>query len=328
MDFAPRATFSITGNMLRTIMLGTVLTACGDDGASTDAGRVTDAGGRDAGRDAAITRDDAGGLSDAGSDAGGDAGTSCIDEGRMPGERYRAGDCDACTCNADGSATCTDRECRATSEGCEYGGVMHAYGERFPASDACNECVCAASGLACTRRPACDPLDEGAILVESLDTPCGSDSEFTAQSVLNTLPDVIEAPFLYRRGDPYGETLVDTTVAIRLFADGFVVCRLPSEDQPAFDIEVVADWVTADGAFDEGLHGYIRKNGFGFVDAVLVFGSAPAGGLDGTYSPACPAPGGIGFFAQIETDGSATGNVSKICEADILLDVGTFAAAP
>jgi hypothetical protein len=317
--------------MLRVFLASMIAAGCGDDSSAPDGG-ARDGGTRDSG-----VRGDSGsvdsGSTDAGrdagsSDAGTDAGPSCIDEGHPAGKRYRLDACNVCVCNEDGTSTCSDRECLGTFEGCEYAGAMHAYGERFPSTDTCNECVCAASGLACTRRTECEPNDEGAILVESLDTPCGTDPEFTAQSVLNDLPTSIDTRLLYRREPPYGETLPDTDLSIHFFVEGFVVCRLPSEDQPAFDIEVLADWVSADGAFDEGLHGYVRKNGFGFVDAVLVEGVAPPGGLDGTYSPGCPDPGTFGFFAQIELDGSSHGYILKICEADTALDVGTFGRAP
>ena len=214
--------------------------------------------------------------------------------------------------------------------GCTYAGQEHAYAERFPATDGCNECVCAASGLACTRRP-CAMSDEGAILVESLDTPCGSDPAFTAQAVLDGLPvDELEAPFLYEKNGPlYPEILPDTKVRFRIVYDGgFAVCRIPAPGQEAFDIEVMVEWITADGSFDEGFHTYLRRNAGGFVDAWFVIASAPPGGLDGTYNPACLDANGFAFDATINADGTAMGRASKTCETDILLDIGTWSYGP
>jgi hypothetical protein len=245
----------------------------------------------------------------------------------VAGERYPVGDnCNFCDCNADGSTTCTNRTCPSSVGGCTYDGTDHAYAEQFPATDGCNDCVCAASGLACTRR-ACTTVEEGAILVESLDTPCGPDPSFTAQAVLDGLPvDDLEAAFAYATNGPiYPETLPDTTVRVRVIYDaGFAVCRIPNPGQEAFDIEVLAEWITADGAFDEGFHTYLRRNAGGFTDAWYLAMSAPPNGLDGSFAPACLDANGFGFEAAFDANGTVEGAVSKTCETDILLTVGSF----
>lgn len=252
--------------------------------------------------------------------------TRCPD-GLMPGDRFAKGDhCNACECGADGAATCTKRECRNEKPSCDYGEATYAYGERFAADDRCNECVCAASGLACTRR--CSGLaEEGAILVEDLDEPCGETLSFTARSVLDELPgDDITGPFLYNRaGSLYPETRPDTSGRLRIqYEGGFIVCRLPMIEQPAFDIEVSVEWMTGDGAFDEGAHTYLRKNGFGFVDAWYVVGSWPHGALDGEYDSTCLDPRGYSLSGQIDRDGTTAVSVYKTCETDIGLEVGTM----
>lgn len=323
--------------MLFTVVL---LVGCGGSGALEDAG-VTDAGPGDASVDAGLgdgaidASHDGGECCDAGDaavgDASADAGPSCLDEGHAAGDRVPVGDdCNFCECGADGATTCTARTCPAEGPGCTYDGVEHGYGERFAATDGCNECVCAASGLACTRR--CSGLaEEGAILLESMNESCGDNDAFTGHAVIAGLPvSDLRAPFDYDAARAlYPETRADTEVRFRIVYDGgFVVCRLPSPDQPAIDVEVVLEWITADGAFDEGLHAYLRRNDFGFVDAWLVVASAPVGGLDGTYSPGCLDPNGFSFSAEIEPDGTARGRVSKACETDIGLDVGTFERTP
>lgn len=252
--------------------------------------------------------------------------TRCPD-GLVPGDRFAKGDhCNACECGTDGAATCTKRECRNDKPSCDYGEATYAYGERFAADDRCNECVCAASGLACTRR--CSGLpEEGAILVEDLDEPCGETLSFTARSVLNELPsDDITGPFLYNRaGTLYPETRPDTSGRLRIqYEGGFIVCRLPMIEQPAFDIEVSIEWMTGDGAFDEGAHTYLRKNGFGFVDAWYVVGSWPHGGLDGEYDSTCLDPRGYSLSGQVDRDGTTAVLVFKTCETDIGLEVGTL----
>ena len=311
------------------------ISGCGDDSSPSDAsssstGGAPSAGGGGAGGTGAQAGGGAGGTG-ASSATGGAGGTgggaNCLDDGYVAGERYSLGDnCNFCDCNADGSSSCTNRSCDSSAGGCSYNGVDHAYAERFPSTDACNECVCAASGLACTRRE-CTTKEEGAILVESLDTPCGDDPTFTAQAVLDGLPvSDFEAPFAYQTdGSLYPESLPDTTVRFRVVYDGgFAVCRIPNPGQEAFDIEVLAEWITADGAFDEGFHTYLRRNAGGFTDAWYMAMSAPANGLDGSYNPACFDPNGFGFSVNFDATGVVDGSVSKICEADILLTVGSF----
>ena len=262
---------------------------------------------------------------------GSGGGKSCITEGHVAGERYHVGDnCNFCDCNADGTTTCTHRTCPAKGPGCTYDGHDYAYAERFPSTDKCNECVCAASGLACTRR-ACSTEEEGAILVESLDTPCGPDQTFTGQAVLDGLPvNDVTVPFLYvKNGPKYPETLPDTKVRVRVVYDGgFVVCRIPSPGQEAFDIEALVEWISADGSFNEGFHTYLRRNAGGFTDAWYISAGVPAGGLDGTFNPNCLDPNGFGFAATFDADGTASGYTSKLCETDILLDVATWAYTP
>lgn len=297
---------------------------------------------RDAGSDAAAVIDT--GVSDAGTDAP-DAfvpsdtpreTATCLAT-HAAGDRYATGDgCNFCECAAGGVETCTTRTCVVSDMGCTYDGDDHGYGDRFPSTDGCNQCVCAASGLACTRRTTCPGgIEEGAILVEDLDEPCGDDPTFTAQSVLDGLPTTdFRAPFLYERTRTgYPETLTDTFVRFRIVRDtqDFVVCRLPSIDQPAFDMQITIEWITDDGAFDEGLPAYLRRNGFGFVDAWLIQGATvPLGGLSGTYSPNCSLdPGPYSFDAQIEPDGHSSGSVYRVCETDLSLLIGAFdRAAP
>ena len=92
-------------------------------------------------------------------------------------------------------------------------------------------------------------------------------------------------------------------------------------------MEVVLEWQTADGAFDEGIHAYLRKNDFGFLDAWLVQSILPLASVEGTYTPSCPMPRALAFSAQIERTGAAGGSVNKTCEGDIGLTVGTFEVA-
>lgn len=271
-----------------------------------------------------------GGTTATGGTGGGAGGGSCIDAGHAAGERYPTGDgCNFCDCHADGVAVCTDRTC-VPGPGCTYDGKDYPYAEHFPATDGCNECVCAASGLACTRRD-CAASDEGAILVESLDTPCGPDPAFTGKSVLQDLPiSDIDVPFAYEKDGPiYPEVLPDTTVRVRIVYDGgFVVCRIPAPGQEAFDIEASLEWITADGSFDEGFHTYLRRSRPNFVDQWSVLASAPAGGLHGTFNPSCLDPNGFGFSVTVDANGTAAGDVSKTCETDILLTVGTWSYSP
>ena len=328
--FAPRSSYPLCFVVL---CAGSILApGCGDGAASTSSGGTATAG---SGGGATSTTGSGGGSSTSSSassgSGGGGGGQSCIEQGHVAGERFSVGDdCNFCDCNADGSTSCTDRRCKGTMPGCTYDGKDHAYAEHFPSTDGCNDCVCAASGLACTRR-ACTVVEEGAILVESLDTPCGPDPGFTAQAVLDGLPvSDLEAPFLYETSGPaYPEVLPDTTVRFRIvYEGGFAVCRIPAPGQEAFDIEVMAEWITADGSFDEGFHAYLRRNAGGFLDAWLFAAGAPPGGLDGSYDPACPDANGFSFDATLDADGTATGHTSKICETDLLLDVATWSYGP
>jgi hypothetical protein len=109
---------------------------------------------------------------------------------------------------------------------------------------------------------------------------------------------------------------------------GYVVCRLPSPEQPAIDIEATVEWMTLDGAFDEGFHTYLRRNNFGFVDGWTTAAAAPLDGLNGDYDPACPNSAGFAFSATIYADETADGSASKVCDFDILYDVGTFLHTP
>ena len=164
-----------------------------------------------------------------------------------------------------------------------------------------------------------------------LDEACGDDPEFTGAQVLSELPiSEVTAPLLYERDrELYPESLPDTTVTVRVvYEGGYVVCRIPSPTQPAIDMAIILEWMTEDGAFDEGLHAYLRRNNFGFLHAFTTVASAPAGGLDGSYDPSCLDPNGFGFSAQFNDDGSVVGSVSKACEIDIGLDVGSFEHTP
>jgi hypothetical protein len=303
---------------LRLGVLTLVVVACGS-GSDT---RPSDSG-TDAKADATTI--------DAATDAATDAPQSCLDAGHEAADRYPVGDnCNFCDCMADGMSLCTTRTCPADGPTCMYNGTTHTYAERFPATDGENECVCAASGLACTRRGVGLP-EEGAILLESLDEVCGDDTEFTGKAVLAGLPvDDFTTAFPYETARPlYPETLADSSVRVRIVYDsGFVVCRIPQPTQPAIDMEVTVEVMTADGAFNEGFHTYLRRNNFGFVDAWLTVASAPVGGLDGTYDPSCLDAKGLSFSAQVNADGTAEGRVSKICETDILLDVARFNYEP
>jgi hypothetical protein len=324
----------MTTRTLVSVVLALTLACGGDDDAMVDAGRdafVSDAPVADAGTDAESDAGADAGLDaaagDAGVDAAPDSGESCLEAGHTAGERYAVGDdCNFCDCLADGTSECTARSCGSTTSGCTYAGTDYAYAERFPATDGVNECVCAASGLACTRRDEGLP-EEGAILLESMDAQCGDDPEFTGRAVLQGLPIAdFTTDFPYERErDLYPETRPDTRLRIRVVYDeGYIVCRLPMPTQPAIDAEVVVEWITEDGAFDEAFHTYLRRNNFGFVDAWISLATAPHGGLDGAYDPSCLDPLGTTFSVQINPDSSSQGSISKICETDILLDVGRW----
>jgi hypothetical protein len=215
------------------------------------------------------------------------------------------------------------------SDGCEYDGTTYAYAERFDATDACNSCVCAASGLACTRREACDPeFDEGAILLESLDAPCGPFDDFNAEWVLTNLsPWERTGPLDYENAGPlYPESLADTTMTVRVTfpADLYIVCRIPSPGQEALDLEAVLEWQSEDGAFDEGQHTYVRRNYGGFLEAFTSVGALDSSELSGSYSPGCPDAGGVSIAPRWSDTGDAEAGLFKTCEVDIGLSVGQW----
>lgn len=249
------------------------------------------------------------------------------------GERRPVGDgCNWCECRADGSTVCTKRTC-TSSGGCMYAGAAHKYGERFPSSNGCNECVCAASGLACTRRPCSDgqTREEGAILLGGLTESCGGLPALTGTNVLSYVrPEGYHAPFAYQRSAMYfPESLPDTRSHVRIAYDsGFVVCRIPAPGQEAIDMEVEVEVLTEDGAFDEGLHTYLRRTNSKFVDNANTVGSfASWSELTGTYDPRCRDALGISFEAEFHLDGSASGGIHKVCEVDIGAQVGSWAVA-
>jgi hypothetical protein len=324
---------------LLAVAMGTAsMMGCGGGGSDAPDGGAEDGGAHDAGAPDGGAPEggpgDAGHTDDGATDADAgrvDGGPSCLSDGRLAGERYPAGDgCNFCECQADGSVECTARTCTIAGPSCEHEGVIHGYGERFAAGDGCNECVCAASGLACTRRECAGATEQGAILLESLDEECGVEG-FTTRSVLDGLPrSVLEAPFLYDRvRELYPESRADTTATLRLVYDGgFSACRIPSPGQEAIDLQIVVEWVTADGAFDEGFPAYLRRNAGGFVDAWYVAASAPPGTLNGSYAPDCLDPRGFSFDVQVDADGSASASVYKTCETDIALRVGSLTLPP
>lgn len=289
------------------VLFGLLLTACGDNGA-TDGVTV----------DAAVAAPDA-------------AGTSCVEAGEPVDEWVPAGDdCNFCLCEPSGRRTCTTRTCALNRGGCDYDGVEHAFAERFPSTDGCNECTCAMSGLACTRRTCDGALEEGAILMESLDEVCGDDPAFTPATVLADLPvDDIPADFLYQRDRPpeqYPEELPDTKSVFRVRYDGgFAVCRIPNPGFESIDFEVVSEFTTADGSFNEGFHTAMTKDRTGFVDAWYINSVVPFGELQGSYDYLCTLdPGAARFTAQIDRSGVAFGSAIKVCETDLSLAVGNW----
>jgi len=261
-----------------------------------------------------------------------DASTdNCVAAGEPVDEWVPAGDdCNFCACQANGTRTCSERTCVENRGGCEYDGTEHAFADRFPSTDGCNECVCAMSGLACTRRTCEGSLEEGAILMESLDEVCGDDPAFTATAVIDDLPvDDVVADFLYQRERPpelYPEELPDSKSVFRVrYADGFAVCRIPNPGYASIDLEVVSEFFTTDGSFNEGFHTAMTKDSTGFVDAWYINATLPFGALHGTYDYLCTLdPGGTSFSAQIDRDGTAFGAVYKVCETDLYLQVGNW----
>lgn len=271
--------------------------------------------------------------SDAAADATVDAGPNCLELGHTAGEHYAVGDaCNFCDCGEDGIAVCTTRVCAPEGMSCSFGGSSHPYGVRFSASDGCNECACAASGVACTRRDCAPTIEDSAILLESNTEPCGDDPMFTVEHVLNILPyRQFTAPFLYERDrEAYPEVNPDTTVFVRITYDGGIAaCRIPMPGQEAIDIEVRVELITEDGKFNEAFHTYLRRDRYSmFVDWFNMAMSLPPGGLNGFYAPACFDYNGLGIGINIYGDGTAEGHISKACETDISLTVGTFNYVP
>ena len=309
-----------------------VLAGCACETATTlDAGR--DASSQDATAVDAFVAVDVRESVDAGADAPPppDAPT-CLSEGHTVGEHFPAGDgCNFCDCNADGTRTCTDRDCGPTFTMCEHNGEMHDYGVRFAAGDGCNECLCAPSGLACTRRTCPGAREDGAILLESMNEPCGDNATFTAASVIGDIPrrDFV-APFQYdRMRELSPETLPDTTIRVRIVAGDFAVCRLQMPGQAAIDMDALLEIQTADGAFDEGGRAYLRKNDFGFVDAWYSLLPIRLATTHGTYRPPCRfTPRDLIFSVQVDRTGEVGGAINKTCEGDIGLTVGAFRLPP
>lgn len=317
------------------LTLSSLLGACGGGDEGADAGHHDAASGEDAAQASDAAADlDGGASDDAGPDrdaAPHDGGPSCLEQ-HAALDRYPAGDhCNFCECGDDGVETCTTRTCAPAFTSCELDGRGYAYGETFELGDGCNECVCAASGLACTRRTCDGAREEGAILLENMTSNCGERLAFTPANMLAEMPfDTVDAPFLYERDRvSYPETRADTTVSFRVaYANGFAVCRIEAPGRAALDLEAIIEWRTADGAFDEGLHAYLRKNDFGFVDAWFIATSLPLGSIEGSYTPACLDPRALAFSAQIDRTGAASGSVMKTCETDIGLQVGHFEITP
>lgn len=244
------------------------------------------------------------------------------------GERVYMGDgCNFCDCTDAGLDNCTTRTCVSISDGCSYEGVDYGYAEVFDASDDCNVCVCAASGLACTRRSECGDFDEGAILLEGLDEPCGDIEEFTGQWVLDWLEsDSWAGPLDYNNdGMPYPEVLPDTSMRVRVHGlDGYIVCRIPAPGQEAIDMEAIIEWATDDGAFDEGQHTYIRRNYGGFLMAVTSVATVDPENIHGTYDHSCLDAGTISLGLRWNDDGTGEGIVSKVCEVDFAVTLGDW----
>lgn len=272
--------------------------------------------------------------------AGGSAGAgSCLDDHAV-GERFSVGEtCNFCDCEEDGTSTCTDRTCTDLGGQCTYGGARHSYGERFPARDCCNECACTFSGIACTRRDCGPPegLEEGPrekeddILVESLDAPCGDDPTFTASAALGRLPSYdFVVPFHY---EPHGEdlpederpeTLPDSQVRVRIvYGGGIVVCRPPNPDYEhdvaELEFEIVVEWMTEDGAFNEGAHGYMRAYPESEEPEWSIL--AYREGLQGSFEAGCSDS----FFFDLRGDATAAeGDITNGC-GDYGLILASFA---
>jgi hypothetical protein len=99
--------------------------------------------------------------------------------GYQAGESFPAGDgCNLCTCQPDSSIVCTTVACIAP---CFYDGMEHQPGDTFPALDGCNTCTCEDEGVvSCTELAcACDPATEWWRHYESLDPRACALLDFT-----------------------------------------------------------------------------------------------------------------------------------------------------
>ena len=306
--------------------VGSTSTSAGSGESSTSA---ADSSGSDGSSSsgAADTSGSTGGSESSGGTGSSSTGTAaCADEGARV---YQGDGCNFCTCEGGELVDCSDRECEPISDGCTYDGTTYAYAERFDSTDECNECVCAASGLACTRREDCENgNEEGAILLEDDLTLCGDVKDFNGALVRDGLEPLSRTgPLDYDETSPlYPDDFptTDMTLTIAFPEDGYVVCRIPSAGQEALDLEAVIEWQTDDGRFDEGQHTYVRRNARGFLLATTSVMSFSPEGIHGSYSPDCPDAGSIGLGPRWNFDGTAESTINKTCEVDIGLSVGNW----
>ena len=141
----------------------------------------------------------------------------------------------------------------------------------------------------------------------------------------------LTVPLAYNRVGPlYPESREDTQLTLRVLRDqaGYAVCRIPSAGQEAIDMEVLVEWFSDDGAFDETFRSYLRRNAGGFTNEWNTVSSLAPGTLNGDYTPGCPDFRGYAFAATFDFDGSATGSATKTCEADISLTIASFDFTP
>lgn len=312
----------------------TTTTSTTADTSSSDSSSTTDpnTSSSSSGSDSSSTGD---ASSSSGSESSTGSGSSSTGEAACgpEGARIYQGDgCNFCDCEGGELTNCTTRTCESIG-GCEYDGTMYEYAEHFDSTDGCNECVCAASGLACTRRDKCvDGNEEGAILLEDDDQLCGGLEGFNGASVKSGLEPLSRTGVLdYNELGPlYPDTLPDTdmTLSITFPEDGFVVCRIPSAGQEALDIEAVLEWRSDDGQFDEAQHTYVRRNFRGFLMAYTGVASIDAQNIHGTYSPGCPDAQSISIGPRWNDDGTAQTGISKTCETDIGLQTGEWTSSP
>lgn len=184
----------------------------------------------------------------------------------------------------------------------------HAAGDRFLAGDGCNTCVCQADGaLACTERVC--PLDRNGCSYD--DAEHGYGERFPSTDGCNGCVCAASGLACTRRS-----------------CDGaFEEGAIPSPGQEVFDIEVVLEQTTADGAFDEGIRTYLRRNAGGFTNVWTTVAAVGVAELNGSYDPRCLDPRGFTFTATFDADGSASGAISKICETDLTFTVGAWEVA-